>query len=189
MINLFITVYKDKNPIRQAELDLCVNKNLHNKYLNTVLLENQDRVNFNYFFNIANKYCASDDINIVANSDIYFDETVLLSQKIKFDEVWLLSRWDVQRNGTSRHFNRSDSQDSWIWRGKIKNVNGNFTLGHRGIDNRIAHEFKQAGYKISNPSLSIHTHHLHMSEVRNYDQSPAFLIPPPYEMVKPTVLK
>lgn len=54
-------------------------------------------------------------------------------------------------------------------------------------DNRIAHELEQMGYTIKNPSKTIQTVHVHLSNVRNYlqDDKPKEIIPPPYKLISP----
>lgn len=187
MYNLFISYYKDNNPIRQKELDFCLLQNLTNPFINTIVFNHQDRLPFNFYFNKINKITDVNDINIVANSDIYFDDTLRLAEQIKPDECYVLSRWDDKPNGQCTFFHREDSQDAWIFRGKIRtNLNGDFLLGLCGCDNRLAFELNKAGYHISNPGLSIRAHHLHSSGIRNYVmRDKRFIVPGPYMKVDP----
>lgn len=188
MINLFVNYYKDKYPERQKEIDFCLAKNLAHKNLNVILIESQNRLTFNDYFACANKITGPNDVNIVANSDIYFDDTIILTKHLKSKEFWGLARYDLQADGSSKFFDRPDSQDVFLWLGKI-NINCNYCLGYRGIDNRILYEAQRAGYKVSNPSLSIKSYHLHLTGIRNYDYSPQFLVPPPYLTVYPSKLE
>ncbi len=189
MINFFTNYYIDKNSDRQQELDLCLHNNFENKLLNVVVLSDSNRLTYNDFFNVINKYTDLDDINIIANSDIYFDESIEYALSLKAKQCYALSRWDINSDRTATHFNRSDSQDCWIFRGKITGVAGNFFLGYRGCDNRIAHEIRQAGWEISNPSLTIKSYHLHLSGIRNYTViNDKFLVPPPYLTLTPSFL-
>jgi spore maturation protein CgeB len=141
------------------------------------------RQKYNDLFSIGNSI-NPDGINIVANADIMFSSVDIKKiTGIDFtDLVVALSRWDLKKHKKSFTFveatlhNHSDSQDVWIWKGKI-NVDGDFELGRAGCDNRIAYEIGKV-YNIVNPSRSIKSYHLHLSEIRNYKAKDA--VPPPY---------
>lgn len=189
MINLFVNYYQDKDPERQKELDVCLKKNLENKLLNVVVIDSQTRMTYNDYFKLINNYSSFEDINIISNSDIYFDETIERTNILNAKQCFALTRWNFNQDGTSTYFNCSDSQDCWIFRGKIADVEGSFFLGYRGCDNRIAYEFQRAGWNISNPSLTIISYHLHLSDVRNYSLTDnEFLIPGPYLQLYPSSL-
>lgn len=189
MINLFINYYRDKNSERQKEIDTCLFKNLNNPELNTIVIDSQERLKFSYFFDKINQVSGPSDINIVANSDIYFDQGVLLTQKISENECYALSRWDVKPDGEFHLFDRPDSQDVWVFRGKVKtNMFGDFNMGFRGCDNRLAFELNKVGYKVTNPSKTIKSYHLHNTNIRNYNMSNSYLVPGPYLTVKPSLL-
>lgn len=204
-VNHFMNYYIDKNDGRQKEIDQCLENNISNKYIDNIYLVIDDkykynflidkygnnklklvvvekRPTFNIFFKIINQYSGQNDINILSNSDIYFDDTLEhlilynfmadINQKI----CLALSRWDVEEGETSKHFKNCWSQDTWIFKGPVQiNANdnsiGNFYLGKLGCDTRIAYELQKLGYVVSNPSGLIKTHHLHISNVRNYSHS------------------
>jgi hypothetical protein len=182
MIRLFYNYYEDKNKTRKKEVDFCLQKNLENPYINVIIIETAEKPTYNMFFEKINDITKDDDINIICNSDIFFDDTINLINNMKQKEVYALSRWDWINENNIKLFNRQDSQDTWIIKGKAENIVGNFTLGKRGCDNRIAYEFKNAGYKISNPSLSIKTYHVHNSGIRNYTHHDS--VPEPYLLVE-----
>jgi hypothetical protein len=188
MIRLFFNYYEDKHPFRKREIDFCLQKNLDNPYIKTIIIESAIKPSYDYFFRKINEVTQDNDINIICNSDIFFDESIVLAdqclQKLCPKEMYALSRWDWHLNGTTVFFDRADSQDTWIVRGKVDNVQGNFTLGIRGCDNKIAYQFGQSGYRVRNPSKSIKTYHVHNSQVRNYTM--ADVVPPPYLTVDPT---
>jgi hypothetical protein len=184
MIRLFQNFYFDSNQERQKEIEQCFIRNTNLTEINSFLpIHSSWRLTFQDFFERINLISSEEDINVIANSDIYFDSSIQLAEKIKSNECYALSRWNVQEDGTSQHFVRSDSQDVWIFRGPIKNISANFFLGYRGCDNRLAFEIVKAGYSILNPSLSIKTHHLHLTGIRNYDMTNNFLVPGPYLQV------
>lgn len=189
MINLFINYYQDKNQIRQKELDFCLLKNISNSALNTIIIDSQSRLTFKFFFDRINKVTTDNDINIVANSDIFFDENIVLAEKITIEQCFALSRWDFLTDGSVKHYFRPDSQDTWIFRGKIKpTVFSDFNIGYRGCDNRLAYELNKAGYKVSNPSVTIKSYHVQNSNIRNYNMTDQFLVPGPYLTVEPIIL-
>jgi hypothetical protein len=185
MIYLFINLYEDKNPDRHKELVKCFQLQKVNPFLKVTPLG--ERPTFNDFFRIANAVAPNGSVVAISNSDIFFDETIQLAQNIKQNEVYALSRWDIQKDGSSKLFKRWDSQDTWIFRTPIKEIQGaDFTMGVAGCDNVIAHLLEQSGYVVTNPSKTIHCHHLHLSNVRNYIQgSNVQRLPPPYKLVTP----
>lgn len=191
MIRLLVNTYKSDSQARQAELDICLEKNMALPFL--TVHDIQPRPTFNDYFKLACKHTLTgdfdkDDIFVIANSDIYFDETLLLANQIKHGEVYALTRYDIKR-GQARFFDRPDSQDVWIFRGGINPIEGaDFHLGVGGCDNRIAYLLNKAGYKVTNPSLSIKTYHLHESGIRTFDYKKHKVIPPPYLTLKPISL-
>jgi hypothetical protein len=124
-------------------------------------------------FNIINTVTKSDDINIIINSDCYIDEPniQLIKENIDKKQVYCLSRWDILSLSpfSTRHFNSSESQDAWVFIGKMNtNIKSNFKMGVSGCDNAIAYEFKRTGYMTSNPSKDIKVIHYHLSNIRTY---------------------
>ena len=173
--NLFFNYYEDKD--RQKEIDYCLEKNKL-AFDNVIIVKG--RPTFNELFALTKDY--PNDINIFCNSDICFLNIDLLPL-IEANECWALTRYEP-----TGFYNRADSQDAWIFRGVVKNIDANFTMGKWGCDNRLAFEIQKAGYKISNPSLSIKTMHLHAVDNRNHKRTPENTIPPPYLTLKPTSL-
>ena len=182
-INLFVQVYQSDNEARQKELDTCL-KNNKSLNINGVpyfnIIEITERLTFNQMFKLTEQY--PDRINIIANSDIYFNETILAVRFIKENQCLALSRWDI-RGSNAILFDRKDSQDVWIFNGAVKCNGGNYYLGIPGCDNKIAWELKQSGYQISNPSKSIHALHLHQTEYRTYTPKDRLL--EPFHFIKP----
>lgn len=205
MINLFISYYIDKSTARQKELDDTLLMNINCDAINKIyaltdgaiespLLENDKvmelvykaRPSYNTFFEAIRSFSSDEDWNIIANSDIYFDETIAKIYEYPHTKplCFALTRWEVEKD--SIHFlNRWDSQDCWIFKGKPKNVQGNFNMGVAGCDNAIAERFSRAGYNVINPSKTIKTYHLHKSGVRSYN--PNFRAPQPYKLLTPTI--
>lgn len=186
-IRLFYNYYEDDNAARRAEIEKCLHKNIDNKYFDIIIIESATNPTFNFMFEKINKLSGENDINIICNSDIYFDDTINLARKIGFKEIYALSRWDLNPNNVASLLDTDHDQDAWIVRGKIENVNGNFHMGKPACDSRLAYEFKIAGYNVLNPGKSIKAYHVHNSGVRhhNYGIGPE---PGEYLYIKPTSL-
>lgn len=196
---LIVPYYLDKNKKRQHEIDYCIGKNIRNVFIDKIIVVCDSEINLGHnkkltVINIGKRQMFSDlsnigwclnsnGINIISNVDIIFKEDDLRKiLAVDFtNTVLALSRWDIMKNGSSELRVFKDSQDSWIWKGKL-NVNGDFEMGKAGVDNRIAYEIG-LNYNIVNPSRTIKSHHLHLSNVRNY--KPKDTIPPPYLRVVP----
>lgn len=196
MTTLFTSRYKDKDPARQDELDACLHYNLWNPLIDHVVLLADDpnatwpedekltvytidhRATFNDFFEVMR--LEQSDIMIIANSDIYFNETLAHASRMQNIECYGLSRWDVDLEGNLTHYNRPDSQDVWVFK-VVPDIDAPFSLGIPGCDNRIAHEIHKVGYTITNPSLIIQALHLHNTGVRNYTSKDT--VPPPYKLL------
>src|SRR5271167_3528506 len=110
MIRLLYNYYEDKNPGRKKEIDMCLQKNLENPHLNVMVIESADKLTYSFFFQKINEVTGPDDINIVANSDIFFDETIVLASTMPPDAAYVLSRWDWINERNIKFFDRSDSQ-------------------------------------------------------------------------------
>ena len=161
-LNLFINWFD--SPVRPQEFDYCLKKNL--QVFDRVINLN-GRPDFNEFFGTAGRF--ADDINVVANLDIYFDHTIKLAKWITDDEVYCLTRWEDDGVGNiisfgQKHYGHPGewSQDAWIFTGvKVQRINAEFGMGRRGCDNHLAYLFAHAGLNISNPSLDIKAIHMH----------------------------
>jgi hypothetical protein len=189
MINLFINIFQHKDPTRQKELDYCFEKNQTNELIDKIIIVNRDtRATYGDFFQAMKDY--PNDINIIANSDIYFDETIEKAHKIKEKQCYALTRWE-DINGRVIDFNARHgkpsppqwSQDAWIFRGSPNLIgfdyviastkhhtsqNIQFNLGIPGCDNKFAALLKGKGFRVTNPSLSIKAIHKHQTDKRDY---------------------
>lgn len=201
MTNLFISYYKASTPERQEEIDFCLKANCENPLIDWIYILSEcemsdelDHRKICHYINVNKKPTYDDfisavnkthnfdtinfkyselQINIISNADIIFDQTLLHLDKLKENDCWALSRWEMNPK-YEKHPEQiqtfGDSQDCWMFRGKIKQLDkADFPMGKMGCDNRIAYEIKKAGYNISNPSRTIHTWHLHNSGVRGYN--------------------
>lgn len=214
-MNLFINYYIDPNPERQKEIDLCLINNLNNPEIERVYIFGEfrnmpyngnfpnhykiiplpcnGRPTFQNFFSAINLHTGADDINIIVNSDIYVSLVLWPVFPTRY-QCFALTRWDILPDGSEKFYNSSDSQDTWVFRGPIKQVKGaDYTQGVAGCDNKIAWELQRAGYQVLNPSLTIKTYHLHNSGIRHYDkiqpgQTDIFRLPRPRIRVEITKL-
>lgn len=199
---LFTSFYQDPNPVRQKELELCIVMNSRNKFIDKIYIflegSKKDfpvlfhdkieviespRPTYRTFFNFVNTIVGPNDISIIANTDIFFDDTIKQVVPSSMDHKCLaLSRYHYTQAGEMILHNEKFSQDTWIFKGEIKPIDYcDFHLGIRGCDNRIAYEIHKAGYTMKNPALSIRTIHYHISESRNYDLK---AVPKPYLSVE-----
>ena len=200
-INLYISLYTNSELERLNEIYLVTERNLKNTIIDNILILNEgvsskifedpkiqlvplsNRPSFASFF----PFLAEDSINIIANNDIYFDDTLnlLKSLHIKKGDFLALTR----RESDVELFRSEigDSQDVWIFLGKPKVLQTcDFYLGVPGCDNLIAYKFHEAGYRVLNPSKVINCWHSHASQERNYTE--ANRLKGFYLFIKPTGL-
>jgi hypothetical protein len=206
MIRLFTTWYDEVLHERRLEYEHCRQINKACQALGHLMildesgrLERSDsrvtvkvianRPTYADFFLCINDVAEADHISIIANTDIAFDDSLAMLLEFDWPEgtVLALSRWDVLANGRVELFEHGDSQDCWIFKGKVPERIGQFPVGVYDCDNKIAWELHQAGYRVLNPSLSLRTYHHHLSGYRSYEQKPApdYGIRPPFLYVEP----
>jgi hypothetical protein len=182
MINLFFNYYRADTEERQEEINACAAYNFHNPYIDRMFVitdcgvREKDKVKvircdgaptFKTVFGLIDNESGEDDVNVVINSDCFLDhEDSHLLSDFPRDEAWCLSRWDVI-DGNTKHYNERSSQDCWIFRGKPRRMNLDFSFGQPGCDNRMVYEFCVTGYRSYNPSLDFKIYHLHKSQSRN----------------------
>lgn len=186
-IVLYINFYTDKSPSRQQELVHCQRMNGQLESIDQIYMVVDDveqykrwkidypkiqlhlmsnRPTFTDFFKLANQtQTHPKQINIIANTDIYF--TPSLDNLKTFD--WKNRALCLSRQDTIL----SCSQDVWAWQGSMKNISSqsSFFLGILGCDNRIAYVLHSNGYELHNPAKTIIANHVHSSMVRNYTDS------------------
>ncbi|HSZ58541.1 MAG TPA: hypothetical protein VK797_22935 [Tepidisphaeraceae bacterium] len=203
MISLYLNLYTDPDPQRNHELLEALARNKSNPLLEVHGIDG--RPTFGEIFDSINQRSGPDDVNVFANSDIYFDETIALAQDVPADAAYLLSRWEWQTHSDgSRHFElygkdghpTIDCTDAWIWRGpcKIPLQHLNFRPGVPGCDNHLAWLFDNfypgdgVNGGVCGPGWSIRAHHLHESGLRRYDREPRGAVAKPYLLIAPHVL-
>lgn len=198
MIRLFTSFYNEPNEARRQELVQCLTYNLNESAIDEVCLfvENTEapltrnnltirplaeRPLYKDLFDWAGEFQQADDLAVVCNSDIYFDESLAGLEKLMgSDQCVALSRWHVCANGQAELFDRSDSQDSWIFRGPLRSIVADYPIGVTRCDNRMLYELKQAGYQVINPAFSVKSFHLHAGDERPYDYDSPDMVQGPY---------
>ena len=142
---------------------------------------------FSDLFSYDNKL---NDIKIVANSDIYFEDSLFRAiDALNNWNILALTRWDKSNLGTLEFYNNFKSQDAWIFKNIVNKDIGKFQIGRHGCDNKLVYEFMKNGYSINNPSFSIISVHLHNSNLRTYFNDPKYkYVEPPYDYLLPTYL-
>jgi hypothetical protein len=185
-----------------------LSKNIYNAWIDEIIILTEDctvfpfiseklsirtissRPTFDDFFETINRTTKEGDINIISNTDIYFDHSILLTKTIKVNELFLLNRWDVLSDSEIRLFPKYSTADVWIFKGKVREISASYYLGQLGCDNKLLYDLHKAGYAILNPALSILSYHLHSSNIRGEYSDPSRnnRIPAPYAYSLPTFL-
>lgn len=188
MIHLITSLYQENNDKRWDELMFCLNQNILNQFIDKIhvfkegnldvqkipvdkkiiIVEINKRPFINDFIKYANQL-GTNDFKIISNSDIFFEESIgKVYKEWQDNRIYCLTRWDYQKQGEYSFYENYKSQDVWIFNNEIPENIGIYYLGIPGCDNRLAKELNDCKFKISNPSLSIKTIHVHRSEIRNY---------------------
>lgn len=158
------------------------------------LLQTAFRMTFNDWLDWANNLgkIVPGDPMVVANSDIYFDDTIaLLTPEYLKGKFVCLSRRHVgfDHNGPQPLDESAVcAQDAWAFLPPVivtAATKLDFTTGCPGCDNRLAAEMQAAGYWLVNPSISINAFHVHASAVKHY--GPA--VPGPHVLINPSRIK
>lgn len=200
-INIFQNYYIDPNPQRQEEIEACrsINAALCLDTCPISYRQIDERMTYNQVFRITEQY--PNHLNIIANSDIYFEVKDLKHVIATYNRhpakerlCFALTRWDLLPDNHSIEFmNRADSQDTWMFYGAVPQIDGAdfYVGGVAGCDNKIAYLLALAGFQVCNPSLEVRTIHIHNSNIRNYIVNGRVKeqLPPPYKLVPPCTLR
>lgn len=194
-IDLYLPFYTPDDPQRAAELLHCLEKNLANSAFHHVyLLQDDDtplpfdnaklkvlpldrRPSYRDWVKLSCEN-GSGRISVLANSDIYFDESILLLQDLLLPDerrFVALSRYDKKAETVTPHPNPHWSQDTWAFRpanniplSMMKSLD--FPLGVPRCDNKVAYVFSINAFDVYNPIKDIQTVHVHETELRYYDK-------------------
>ncbi len=192
-INLLIPWYNISNEERYIEIHRCLENNLKNKHINKIYLfyeseniadinyekynnpkieiipvitPNKRDISFNRIARYSNKYLF-DDLCIISNNDIFFDNTLKLVHTLDFIKCnYFISLTRKNCDNYLDHNNNiwkphSASQDSWIYLSPIKLMDNEINLGWIQCDNIISESYSSLNYNVINPHYSINSWHLH----------------------------
>jgi hypothetical protein len=198
IFNYYVEYWDCGNQERNKEVIDCINSNIESDFFDNVFVfssTNEVRIKSDIIKTTRITYQSIFDIdengiNILANSDIQFDESIKNISIIKDDEFYALTRYeaDGKLHKYDDPYRGSDSQDVWIWKDRCKITNANYSLGIPGCDNKIAYDAHISGYSVKNPSMTIKTHHKHTTNSREGTSgSVKYRLDPPYKLVLPTL--
>lgn len=201
---LITQYYIPKWKERELEINECLVNNLQNPLLDEIhlfvekeydyswiqdnpnyhkikLISTKERLSYKQAFDYSNDL-SSNDIIILANSDIYFDDTLSHINSVDLDNTFLgLSRHEIKEGELEINKNPSVTQDVWIWKPplQIKDIPENkdyfedgIQLGIWGCDNRILKIVSDSGYKIRNIGRDIRCIHNHKDDLRTWSTDP-----------------
>jgi len=188
-IALYIELYDILDDDRRKEIDFVLKKNCENKYITSInvfcfddcifrkvnhdkikYITVTDRCTFEFMFNYINKNSDA-DYNIMANCDIFYDDTLCLldDDLLDKDEIIALLRYEyINENNIVSNGNCATAQDSWIFRTLSKLPQCNHYLGVLGCDNRLIHELYGCGFNLYNFAKEIKSYHVHNVKIRSY---------------------
>lgn len=205
-IIVYFNYYIDKDPHRAEEINYCLHRLANNPYINKLIIITNDatplltdnmriinlqanRPSFADIFSVIKENSSDDSINIYINSDCFISEkSTLKLLDMNKNEAYCLGRYEIPKISPllpwklQKKVEKSphgDMQDCWIFCGIPKETMWlDFYPGTPGCDNRIAYEFNNAGYKVTNPLSSIKILHNHSTQLRRYTEKER--VPEPY---------
>ena len=206
-MNLIIEYFNSRNHMRNGEYLYCLHQNLANDLIDNVYLFMEDDAELNFdspkIHRIVRKnrpsyqnifeYCnehMKNEICIVANADIIFDDTLRYFKNIDMTmQFYALSRWEIStndgKNWEIEPYDNAASQDVWIFKTPVLSSDSmNYTMGKPGCDNKITYHMRELGYTCRNPGKKVVTIHFHPTNFRTYDWNND-RIPGPYLLVAP----
>ena len=194
-ISLFIPYFEPANPARRKELEHCLARNRENERIAHIYLMIDDdaevdledgrvtvfrmehRPTYQDWTRLAEEV-SPDHISVLANADIYFDETISqLEVLFAADPTAFvaLSRYELTGTELNMHPNPHWSQDTWAYlpvhaSNRDRDRCLNFPLGVPRCDNKVAYIFAVYGHAVYNPCHQVRSIHVHESESRSYDK-------------------
>lgn len=194
-MRLLTSYFHDKE--RKKEFDFCLERNMENDYIDEILLFYEsgelpklndkvkilhyDRPTYRDFF----EQFEEGEVNVVANTDIFFDESAILMNRVKDHQCYCITRHEYDPEQLLPFSSKPQwSQDVWVMRKKpskleayeyvvaINNLNRKyetipFYLGVAGCDNHVAYLLSK-NFMLINPYFDINCIHVHKNEERDY---------------------
>jgi len=206
-MNLIIEYFNSLNHMRNGEFLYCLHQNLGNDLIDSVYLFMEEdaelyfdspkikkvirdkRPTYKDIFDFCNENL-KDEICIVANADIIFDDTLRFFESIQMENnFYALSRWEIStndgKNWEIEPYDNPASQDSWVFKTPVSTSDSmNYTMGKPGCNNKITHNMRELGYTCRNPGKKVITIHFHPTNFRSYHPNDD-RIPGPYLLVAP----
>jgi hypothetical protein len=208
---LITSLFNDKHPERAQEYITCLKKNLAHPLLKTVhviydtssdgcsellrvrdYLEKQPNVvitymshrpSFGELFKIAADLYPN-EIVLVSNGDIYFNETLAALKGLDFSNLFLaIGRWDIdirdkmhmavetiydKKTKKTTYKPSNCSQDVWVFKSPAHVDCDDINLGTPHCDHYMAYRLMASGYDVYNPMVTVQCCHQHASNIRDY---------------------
>jgi hypothetical protein len=213
-MKLLIEYFKSNNSDRDKEFKTCISENVKNRFIDKIfvfisddsvldiesdkieIVKVEKRPSYLFLFDFCSQNL-KDEICIISNTDIFFDDTLKYLETDLTNQFLCLTRWDIvpYQGGLGMQFYDHPwrgnlttgmlSQDCWIFKSPIPlDTRCDFLMGKPGCDNRISQILHENGYNVKNPSKQIVTKHLHITNHRTYNHTD--LVYGPYLLVTPT---
>ena len=194
-INLFMPYYTPKDRERADELNYCFQRNLDSGlFARIVLMVDDDskppkedrrvsvmrldrRPTYLDWVRESRKHCMG-QISVLANSDIYFDDSLgrLLEIFAAEPKAFIaLTRFDKAGDDLVPHTHPHWSQDTWAFMpaeedDELHDHRFDVPLGVPRCDNKIAYVFATQGYQLFNPLPHVRSIHVHETGLRYYSK-------------------
>ncbi|MDH4390032.1 MAG: exostosin family protein [Aquabacterium sp.] len=193
-ITVFTPYFAARTAERQAELDLCLRQNLACVAVSQLVLMIDDghepplahpklqiqrldcRPTYLHWLRLT-EALPDGQVSILANSDIYFDETLPTVQTALAGPARFLalSRHEKVGEVLQPHSNPKWSQDVWGLRAGQALAPSlrkalDIPLGVPRCDNKIAYLFAVHGWAVHNPMHDLRSVHVHETQQRHYDK-------------------
>lgn len=206
-MNLIIEYFQSRNHIRNGEYLYCLHQNIGVDEIDSIhiFVEEGSDLNFDSpkikkivvkerptyqdLFEYCNQHL-KDEICIVANADIIFDDTLRYFESLDMTmQFYALSRWEIStndgKNWEIEPFDNAASQDVWVFKTPVlSSCDMNYTMGKPGCDNKIPYHMRELGYTCRNPGKKVVTIHFHVSNFRTYSVKDD-RVPGPYLLIAP----
>ena len=191
---LFVNHWTPPNEGRRREIDECLRRNLDCRAIDRIVLlaesdpehrrdapvseklvwvdrpKGSGRVRYSDLIEAVNRCTTTPwDRNIIANSDVCFDESLDTVRPLDLFGICLaLSRWEWKA-GCAESLAGDNSQDCWIFQGPVRPLadSVDFEIGRFGCDWRFSWILRHNDYSLFNIPYDVRHYHLHDSGYRN----------------------
>lgn len=193
-MRLITTCFEHTLEARNFDFKYCAIKNIYNNSINEMVIffenykdslislrqfnhlsRNKIKIintnsfsDFSVLFDYANKNYKN-EIVIIANADIYFDETLAKVDDVKLERDILLFLTRYIFDYGDIRLQNPGSFDSYIFRSPIKSFYHGIKQGIMGCDSYLLQRAIESGIKVFNPALSIKSYHHHFSGIGSGD--------------------